>query len=118
MTRNTYIQACALIVVVALSLSGLSLADGGTTGTTSILQDRTMAINGVAVDGDDNVIVTGEVYDENAEKWTIRTEKYDGTDGHLIWRKEFKEYDQNIGKDVAVDASGNVIVVGAIGSAG
>ena len=120
MTRNAYVQICALLVVAALSLSGLSLADGGAGGmdTTAILQDRTMSINGVAVDGDDNVIVTGEVYDEGAGKWIIRTEKYDGEDGHLIWQKEFKEYDQNIGKDIAVDASGNVVVVGAKGSAG
>ncbi|MFO8132588.1 MAG: PKD domain-containing protein [Thermoplasmatota archaeon] len=120
MTRNAYVQICALLVVVALAFPGLSLADGGDggTGAASMLQDRTMSINGVAVDGDDNVIVTGEVYDEGAGKWIIRTEKYDGSDGHLLWQKEFKQYDQNIGKDVAVDGSGNVIVAGAIGSAG
>ncbi len=118
MTRNTYIQICAFLIVVTLSLSGLSVADGGGAAPTIQQQDRTMSINGVAVDGDDNVIVTGEVYDSAAEKWIIRTEKYDGSDGHLIWRRECKEYSQNIGKDVAVDASGNVIVAGATGKAG
>jgi len=120
MRRNAYTQVCVLFVVLALSLSGLSMlssADDSAPMATA-MQDRTMSINGVAVDGDDNIIVTGEVYDDGAGKWIIRTEKYDGDDGHLLWRKEFKEYDHNIGKDVVVDGNGNIIVVGAVGSAG
>ncbi|RLF43386.1 MAG: hypothetical protein DRN17_06440, partial [Thermoplasmata archaeon] len=78
------------------------------------LSEGDMAANGVAVDSQNNVIVTGQVYDTAKDKWIIRTEKYDGNDGHLIWSKDFDKYNYNIGKDVAVDSNDNIIVAGSI----
>jgi len=70
--------------------------------------------NGVAVDSQNNVIVTGQFYDVAKGKFIIRTEKYDGTDGHLIWRKDYDAYNYNIGKAIAVDANDNIIIAGVV----
>jgi len=58
--------------------------------------------------------VTGQFYDDSKGKFIIRTEKYDGSDGHLIWRKDYDKYNYNIGKAIAVDENDNIIIAGVI----
>ncbi|HHF55796.1 MAG TPA: hypothetical protein ENL42_02635, partial [Thermoplasmatales archaeon] len=61
---------------------------------------------GVAVDGNDNVIVVGQHYDGN--KYVMRVQKYDGDSGNIIWQTDFDEFSTNIGKAVTVDADGYI----------
>jgi len=105
------IKVCAISIVMTLFVPMFFTGNGN---ANPALSEGDMAANGVAVDSQNNVIVTGQVYDNAKDKWIIRTEKYDGNDGHLIWSKDFDKYNYNIGKDVAVDSSDNIIVVGSV----
>ncbi|MEA2054358.1 MAG: PKD domain-containing protein [Candidatus Thermoplasmatota archaeon] len=106
MKKKAILKVCTFAIVITLFLPGFSMGANGSEGD--------MTANGVAVDSQDNIIVTGEVYDYSKDKWIIRTEKYDGSDGHLIWSKDFDKYNFNIGKDVAVDSNDNIIVAGSV----
>lgn len=110
MIRNAMMKLGAIAVVITLFVPLFS----GNGNANPALSEGDMAANGVAVDSQDNVIVTGQVYDTSKDKWIIRTEKYDGNNGHLIWSKDFDKYNYNIGKDVAVDSNDNIIVVGSV----
>ena len=111
MMRKTIIKVCAAAIVMTFFLPGF-LSESGSAKV--VLSEGDMSANGVAVDSQDNVIVTGQVYDNDKGKWIIRTEKYAGSDGHLIWSKDFDKYNYNIGKDVAVDSNDNIIVAGSV----
>lgn len=63
----------------------------------------------VAVDYEDNVIVTGKVSD--GETFNYRTIKYD-KDGHQLWNRGYDGGQFDSALDVAIDAEDNVIVTG------
>ncbi|MGC9554720.1 MAG: hypothetical protein ACP5EK_05355, partial [Thermoplasmatota archaeon] len=107
MIKNTLVKLGTLILVAGL-LIPVAAVNGDDTRPGAA---ENMAANGVAVDSQGNVIVTGQVYEGG--KWIIQTEKYAASDGHLMWSKKFSEYNYNIGKDVVVDSNDNVIVVGS-----
>jgi len=111
MVKNVITKVCTIGVIMTLFIPVFFSGNGNANPT---LSEGDMAANGVAVDSQNNVIVTGQVYDTAKDKWIIRTEKYDGNDGHLIWSKDFDKYNYNIGKDVAVDSNDNIIVVGSV----
>jgi uncharacterized delta-60 repeat protein len=67
---------------------------------------------GVAVDSEDNIIVTG--FSHNAtgnEKDDYYTIKYD-QDGNEIWNKSYADGKTDVAMDVAVDSQDNIIVTG------
>jgi len=108
MIKNSVIKLCAIGLIISLFLPITTVyADEIQPGA-----DMQMTSNGVAVDDEDNVIVTGQVYEDG--KWVIQTEKYAASDGHMLWSKRFDYYNYNIGKDVAVDGNGNIIVAGSV----
>ncbi len=65
----------------------------------------------VAVDANDNVIVTGNSYGTNDDYYTA---KYAAADGTLLWEKRYNGPGNNVDDAtcVALDAAGNVIVTG------
>jgi len=69
---------------------------------------------GIAVDGNGNVYVTGSEYKSDRERSNIWVRKYD-TDGDVIWTRSYNgpanDYDEGCG--IAVDGSGNVYVTGS-----
>jgi len=77
----------------------------------------------VAVDGNDNVVVTGYSAGSGGTKRDYYTAKYAAADGVLLWEKRYNSIGNgdDVASDVVVDASGNVIVTGnsiGIGSSG
>jgi hypothetical protein len=79
--------------------------------------------NGLAVDGNGNVVITGQLLfytDDNfTNYYNIYTAKYAAATGAIIWAKNYRPSGlaSASGKAVAVDASGNVIVTGvAVGA--
>ncbi|RLF62776.1 MAG: hypothetical protein DRN31_03665, partial [Thermoplasmata archaeon] len=86
MVKNVITKVCTIGVIMTLFIPVFFSGNGS---ANPALSEGDMAANGVAVDSQNNVIVTGQVYDDNEGKWIIRTEKYDGNDGHLIWSKDF-----------------------------
>lgn len=72
-------------------------------------------IYGVAVDSHGDVIVTGQY--KSGENYLIRTQKYDGSNGHLKWSRDFSEPNVklNVGKAVVVDSNDNIYVGGIVG---
>ena len=74
--------------------------------------------NAVAVDGNGNVVVTGQSYRDESS-YDYYTAKYAAADGALLWEKRYNG-PGNSGDSasaLAVDASGNVVVTGySIGS--
>ena len=107
--KRKEIKIGVFILIATLLLQAFIVQEGRAVPTSS---DATA--NGVAVDSQNNVIVTGQFYDDARGKYIIRTEKYDGNDGHLIWRKDYDGYNYNIGKAIAVDANDNIIIAGVV----
>jgi len=108
MMKNSVVKLCVFGLVLSLFLPiTTAYADENQPGA-----NGRMTSNGVVVDDEDNVIVTGEVYEDG--KWIILTEKYAASDGHMLWSKRFDYYNYNIGKDVAVDGNGDIIVAGSV----
>ena len=73
----------------------------------------------IAVDGNDNVIITGTVWSGSGTKIDIHTRKYDAS-GNLLWQRTWNNEavnDDDYASTVAVDASGNIYVGGRTRSA-
>jgi len=68
------------------------------------------AANGMAVDRDGSVIVTGSASHKDGD-FDVLTFKY-GPDGALVWDRLAGETWRDIGRAVTVDPAGNVIVAG------
>src|SRR4029453_16679826 len=71
----------------------------------------------VAADAEGNVVVTGYISDTDGLS-DIRTEKYDGATGALLWQTNYNDTfnaDDGAGA-IALDAHNNVIVTGYSGS--
>ena len=64
---------------------------------------------GVAVDSEDNIIVTGCSFDGSTDVYC--TIKYD-TDGNEIWNKTWDDGNTDQAEAVAVDSQDNIIVTG------
>ena len=68
--------------------------------------------HGVAVDSEDNIIVTGHSYNASGnEKDNYYTIKYD-RDGNEIWNQTYADGNLDWAMGVAVDSQGNIIVTG------
>ena len=68
--------------------------------------------NDIMVDQSGNVYVTGQLgFRGSSRHKTMATVKYD-TDGNLLWDRRFEESGYDIGKELVLDSSGNVYVVG------
>jgi fibronectin-binding autotransporter adhesin len=68
---------------------------------------------GVAVDGSNNVVVTGGSY--NGTNGDFYTAKYAAVNGALLWERRYNgpANGQDSGRAVAVDRNGNVVVIGS-----
>ncbi|HVF72787.1 MAG TPA: PQQ-binding-like beta-propeller repeat protein [Chthoniobacterales bacterium] len=69
---------------------------------------------GLALDGNGNVVVTGESQDFKGRP-EIYTVKYDGTDGHVLWERRYNgpnAFNYDRGRGVTLDPSGDVLVAG------
>jgi hypothetical protein len=70
------------------------------------------AIQAVAVDGNGNVVVTGLSVDSQYYQ-DAYTAKYAGTDGAMLWERTYSPTNRSAaGQNLAVDASGNVVMTG------
>lgn len=67
-----------------------------------------------AVDATGNVYVTGESYDSNGNTIGITTVKYSGATGQQLWAVRYTKpgFRENFARSIAVDAAGNVFVLG------
>ena len=65
----------------------------------------------VAIDSDDNVIVTGTSRDANRRDRDFYTIKYD-KNGDVLWEKRYDVGIRDESYDVTVDSNDNIIVVG------
>ncbi len=65
----------------------------------------------VAVDGADNIIVTGTVW--NGSNNDIHTIKYNGTTGAVIWQHTYDSGGADTATSITVDGSGNIYVAGS-----
>ena len=78
--------------------------------------NRAEHAHAVAVDGDDNVIVTGSSDNGTYEwNWDFYTAKYAAADGVLLWERRYNS-PENIDDNpvgIAVDQRGNVVVTGS-----
>jgi len=79
-------------------------------------------VNGVAVDGSGNVLVTGQFQGSvnfgggaltSAGGYDIFMAKYSGLNGSHIWSKRFGSTSSDYGNGITVDEVGNVIMTGA-----
>ncbi len=111
MNRNTIMKLCAVAVAMTFFLPSF-LSESGSAKV--VLSDGDMTAYGVTMDSQDNIIVTGSAYDDLNGKYIIKTEKYAGSDGHLIWSKNFDRYNYNVGMCVTADSNDNVIVAGSV----
>ncbi|NMC76056.1 MAG: hypothetical protein GYA60_01980, partial [Candidatus Methanofastidiosa archaeon] len=68
---------------------------------------------GVAIDSENNVIVTGSSYNNEKSTRDFYTIKYD-KNGKIIWEKRFDVATRDTSYDVAVDSKDNVIVTGTV----
>ena len=68
---------------------------------------------GVAVTPDGDVVVVG-VYHERGE-YIIRIQKYNGSNGNILWQTDFGEFPFNVGKAVVVDGNGDIYIGGIVG---
>lgn len=68
---------------------------------------------GVAIDSENNVIVTGSSYNNEKSTRDFYTIKYD-KNGKIIWEKRFDVATRDASYDVAVDSKDNVIVTGTV----
>ncbi len=105
---GTRIKICTFILGALLFLPTFIALEGKAVPTS---KDATA--NGVAIDSQNNIIVTGQFYSDAEGKFIIRTEKYDG-DGYLLWREDYKGYNYNIGKAIAIDANDNIYIAGVV----
>jgi hypothetical protein len=67
--------------------------------------------NAIAVDSNDNVILTGQIYssDTDSSSWhSLKSDK----NGNLKWERTFDSGSHDIPNDVSVDSVGNVVTVG------
>jgi len=67
--------------------------------------------NGIALDGEDNVIVAGNGY--RSAGHIFLTAKYDSS-GNLLWTDSIGSVNDNTAEDVVTDGSGNIYVAGYI----
>jgi len=65
-------------------------------------------IHGIAVDSNNNVIVTGQSWGTGYDYYTIKYDSY----GAVLWEKTYNGGGTDIGYAVAVDSNNNVIVTG------
>lgn len=100
------------IVALAIAISFipvLGIFDNARASTTVVQNE----IYGVDVDSHGNVVVVGQ-YD-TGNKFIMRTQKYDGATGKLIWQRDYDASSTNIGKAVSVDSNDNIYVGGIVG---
>jgi uncharacterized delta-60 repeat protein len=123
------VLALALFVALALPTAPAMAQEGATVDYYTIkydengqkLWDVTFDSKGwdeamaVAVDSNDNVIVTGR--SGSGGEFDYYTIKYD-KDGHQLWSESFDSGDDDQANAVAVDLEGNVTVTGRSGSPG
>ena len=95
----------------------------GPTGTKSTQPDGFDEAGGVAVDGADNLVVTGSSCDSMTEYCDFRTIKFEGDDGDIIWNVSYDSTADSGpfsegGLSVAIGSSGDPIVAGVTCSTG
>ncbi|MCD6513003.1 MAG: hypothetical protein J7K61_05330, partial [Thermoplasmata archaeon] len=95
-----------IVVMFSIFIGGIFLISKAS----AIVQNE---IYGLAVDSHGNVVVVGQ-YDTGS-KFIMRTQKYDGATGKLIWQRDYDESSTNIGKAVAIDSNDNIYVGGIVG---
>jgi hypothetical protein len=66
---------------------------------------------GMAIDSNENLILTGQTYSEDTNSSSWYTMKSD-RDGNLLWTREYDSLNNERGADVTVDSNGNIITVG------
>ncbi len=67
--------------------------------------------NAIALDNDENIILTGQSYSSVSESGTWYTIKCD-KQGNLLWIREFDSGYNNAADDVSTDPQGNIVTVG------
>jgi hypothetical protein len=85
-------------------------AAGGIVWRKSLGLDNASAANDLALESDGSVIVTGTVLVSGQND--MRTIKYAGADGAILWDRSFATTGIDIGWAVAVDGRGGVLVAG------
>jgi len=67
--------------------------------------------NAIALDSNDNIILTGQAFSQESNSSTWYTLK-SGKNGNLLWTREYDSGDTDIAEDVSIDSNGNIITVG------
>ena len=100
------------IIAIAIILSFIPILSVNIAKGNMASQDE---IYGIAVDSHGDVIVTGQY--SLGENYVIRTQKYDGKTGKLIWQRDYNQPNikLNVGKAVIVDSQDNIYVGGIVG---
>ena len=65
----------------------------------------------IAIDSEDNIIVTGKIYNATAFNDDFLTLKYSST-GTLLWNQTYNSNGIDIAWDVAIDSNDNILVTG------
>jgi len=70
---------------------------------------------GVAVDSDNNIIVTGQIYDyhDDDNYYDYLTIKYNPA-GNVLWSRIYDSGNDDFARDVAIDSENNIIVSGIV----
>lgn len=70
---------------------------------------------GIVIDNNGDVFITGYTYTGSGVDYDIVTEKYDGSNGSLMWSNTYTGTSNfDFSKDIAIDSQGDIYVTGQI----
>lgn len=118
-----YYRFCCCLVLVTLLFASAATADTLRHFWSEGFGDVASQVGtGVATDVSGNVIITGSLYGTadfgggpltSAGQNDVYVAKFD-VNGHHLWSRQFGDADPQLGRSVAVDGSGNIIVAGSM----